>query len=173
MPDTFTKIATVTVGAGGAASIDFSSIPSTYTDLCVKVSVRKTDSGNENMGIRFNATGGTGYSHRKLQGTGSTANSGTGSGTASVYMEDFIEGTDSTTNTFANGEFYIPNYASSNYKSVSADGVTENNATAARATLTAGLWSNTTAINQITLLPLGGGTFAQYSTATLYGINNA
>ena len=88
-------------------------------------------------------------------------------------MEDFIEGTDSTANTFANGEFYIPNYAGSTNKSVSADGVTENNATAARATLTAGLWSNTAAINQITLLPIAGGTFAQYSTATLYGISNS
>jgi hypothetical protein len=29
---TFEKIATVDVGSGGAASIDFSSIPSTYTD---------------------------------------------------------------------------------------------------------------------------------------------
>ena len=173
MADTFVKIATVTVGAGGAANMDFTSIPSTYTDLCVKVSVRKTDSGNENMGIRFNATGGTGYSYKKLQGTGSTVNSASGSATASIYMEDFIEGTDSTANTFANGEFYIPNYAGSTNKSVSADGVTENNATAARATLTAGLWSNTSAINQITLLPIAGGTFAQYSTATLYGIKNS
>jgi len=40
MPDTFVKIATVTVGSGGAATMAFSSIPSTYTDLCIKMSSR-------------------------------------------------------------------------------------------------------------------------------------
>ena len=40
MATTFTKIASVTVGSGGASSIDFTSIPSTYTDLCVKLSTR-------------------------------------------------------------------------------------------------------------------------------------
>ena len=46
MPTTFTKIASVSVGAGGASSIDFTSIPSTYTDLVVKVSYRTTDATN-------------------------------------------------------------------------------------------------------------------------------
>jgi hypothetical protein len=55
-----------------------------------------------------------------------------------------------TANTFGNTEFYIPNYTSSNYKSFSVDGVTENNATAAFA-LYAGLWSNTAAITSFRL----------------------
>jgi hypothetical protein len=44
MATTFIKIASVTVGSGGAASMDFTSIPSTYTDLVIKVSTRKVQS---------------------------------------------------------------------------------------------------------------------------------
>ena len=43
MPDTFSKITTVTVGSGGAANITFSSIPQVYTDLCIKISARTTN----------------------------------------------------------------------------------------------------------------------------------
>ena len=78
-----------------------------------------------------------------------------------------------TASTFANGEIYIPNYAGSTYKSLSADSVTETNATGAVRAFHATLWSNTAAINQITLTPDAGGNFVQYSTAYLYGVKNA
>ena len=156
------KIATVEVGSAGASTIDFTSIPSGYTDLCLKVNARNTNTNNE-MSIKFNGSA-TSYSARVLYGTGSAAGSYTGGSTA-------MDGTASepsnyTANTFANSEIYIPNYAGATNKSVSIDGVQENNATAAIAQLAAGLWSNTAAINQITLTAA----FAQYSTATLYGI---
>ena len=38
MANTFELIASYTVGAGGQASIDFNTSPSTYTDLCIKAS---------------------------------------------------------------------------------------------------------------------------------------
>jgi hypothetical protein len=57
-----------------------------------------------------------------------------------------------TANTFANVEVYIPNYTSTNQKSVSADAVSEQNATTAYMALTAQLWSNlTTAITSISV----------------------
>ena len=77
-----------------------------------------------------------------------------------------------TANTFSNFSTYIPNYAGSNNKSYSVDGVTENNATASYQIMYAGLWSNTAAINQITLVP-DTLNFVQYTTATLYGIKNS
>ena len=40
MAVTHNLISTITVGSGGAASIDFTSIPQTYTDLLVKISLR-------------------------------------------------------------------------------------------------------------------------------------
>ncbi|CAB4222006.1 hypothetical protein UFOVP1649_5 [uncultured Caudovirales phage] len=79
----------------------------------------------------------------------------------------------STASTFGNAEFYIPNYAGSNYKSASFDGVGENNATQAWMGLGAGLWSNTAAINQLTLTVAGGTTYLTYSSASLYGILKA
>ena len=170
MPDTFIKIASVTVGSGGASSIDFTSIPSTYTDLCVKFSLRfdlPFDAANIN--IRFNSNA-SGYSTRRLKGTGSAAISDSTSGAASMVF-NYGAGDTLTANTFGNGELYIPNYAGSSNKSVSSDAVTENNATAAYAVLQAGLWSNTAAITSISLLC--DGNWKQYSTATLYGIKNS
>ena len=164
MANTYEAIATVTVGSGGASTIDFTSIPSTYTDLKLVLSGRSTSSGTV-ASIKFNNSSAN-FSGIWLVGTGSSALSGTGAD----YFR--INWSASTSNTFGNTEIYIPNYAGSNNKSFSSDGSSENNATEAYANFIAGLWSQTTAINQITLTP-NAGNFAQYSTATLYGIKNS
>jgi len=158
-----TKIATVTVGSGGAASIDFTSIPGTMTDLMVVYSTRpgSTD-GSWVLKVKFNGVN-TNQTLRGLDGDGSSASSFTGTEIAGIN-----EGSSATANTFSNGQIYIPNYAGSTNKSVSLDGVSETNATTAYQRIAAGLWSSTAAINQVTLV--APSTFAQYSTATLYGI---
>lgn len=171
MPTTFTKIADVTVGAGGASSIDFTSIPSTYTDLCVKLSIR-TSGGNANgdwIKVRFNSVT-TGYEAKLLIGNGTSASGFNASGWGWFAQQS---STSQTANTFGNGEVYIPNYAGSNNKSFSSDSVSENNATAAEMELAAGLWSNTAAITSISLSSGNSGTIQQYSTATLYGISKS
>jgi hypothetical protein len=67
---------------------------------------------------------------------------------------------------------YIPNYAGTSYqKSISADSVTENNGTTAYNAFHSGLWLSTAAITSIKLDPYGTD-FAQYSSASLYGILN-
>jgi hypothetical protein len=170
MPDTFIKIASVTVGSGGAASIDFSSIPSTYTDLCVKLSARSASTSGATwhwVKILINGQSTT-YSYLQLFGNGSSAGSGSGTGALSAYATDST----ATSNTFSNSETYFPNYAGSTQKSYSNDAVTENNGTAALASFFATLHTGTAAINQLTL-SLETGNFAQYSTATLYGIKNS
>ena len=159
---------TVTVGSGGAATIDFTSIPSTYTDLVIKASIRTTDPNN-NFLCRINGST-SGYSIRNLSGTGGgTYNDATGYADKLLLAAVGANPSTYTANTFSNAEVYFPNYAGSNYKSVSTDAVTENNATSAFATICAGLWSNTAAITSITLLTNSTG-IAQYSTASLYGI---
>jgi hypothetical protein len=75
-----------------------------------------------------------------------------------------------TASTFASADIYIPNYTSSDYKSISIDTVTEKNATDAYMRLTAGLWSNTAAITSIGLNCSASGNFVQYSTFYLYGV---
>jgi hypothetical protein len=169
MANTFVKIASVTVGAGGAASIDFTSIPSTYTDLVLKISGRNT-ANSSIVDLTFNGST-SGYSYRGLYGNGSSAASNNGSSVASIALLA-LEVSTYTASTFSNQEIYIPNYAGSQNKSVSADEVTENNATLSVASLYAGLWDNSAAITSIKLDP-DSGDFAQYSTATLYGIKNS
>jgi hypothetical protein len=170
VPDTFIKIASVTVGSGGASTIDFTSIPSTYTDLFLKISGRNTQPSSI-LYLTFNGST-SGYSYRRLYGNGSSAASDSASSTSSIAFIAFQVST-YTANTFSSSEVYVPNYAGSNHKSVSIDEVTENNATLSVAALDAGLWANTAAITSITLTPDSSGNFAQYSTATLYGIKNS
>ena len=168
MPNTFELIASSTVGAGGAASIDFTSIPSTYTDLCLQISLRTTAASTFYTTYMALNNSSASFSGIILGGTGSAATTGTT--TQSVGP---VGGGGTTASTFTNGSIYIPNYASSNYKSYSWDTVLENNATAARTYMGAGLWSNTAAINRITLSVDTSDNFAQYSTAYLYGVKNA
>ena len=169
MPNTMELIASSTVGGAGAASIDFSSIPSTYTDLCVKMSLRINNSMTSAYCYLNNDTTLANYSDRRLLGNGSTASSSAGA-FPRVAISD---GTDATSSTFGNAEFYLPNYAGSSNKSISADYVAENNATLGYTGINAVLWSNTSAVNRITIVSGGGESFVQYSTAYLYGVKNA
>jgi hypothetical protein len=173
MANTYTLIASSTVGAGGAASIDFTSIPSTYTDLCLVVSGRSSGGFNSNtvdsaqITLYNTSTSGT-VTERWIYGQGSSAVSDT---TASRGI--FLTGSANTTSTFGNGQMYLPNYAGSQQKSYSIDGVSENNATLSYVGLGAGLTTLTSAINKITIAPESGANFVQYSTAYLYGIKNS
>lgn len=174
MANTYVAIATVTVGSGGASTIDFTSIPATYTDLIVKVSARQND-GSGTMNIKFNNSGAN-YSYRTLYGTGSATGSQNASGTGQINPGSAagnVNWNTTTANTFSNFEIYAPNYASSNYKSATIDSVVEQNATLGYQLLEAALWSDTAAINRITLIPAGTENFVQYSTATLYGIKSS
>lgn len=174
MPNTMTLISAVTVGSGGASNIDFTSIPSTYTDLLLKVSARRSDTSEGYLSLRFNANSGSNYSNKTLRGNGSSASS---SSDASTTFLDFwvVDGTGYTADTFASTDIYVPNYTSSSNKSVSAENASEGNITGVYMQMTAGLWAQTSAINQITLYAAGApnGTFAQHSTAYLYGIKNS
>ena len=170
---------TVTVGAGGAASIDFTSIPSTYTDLLLKMSLRSSnaDGYTGSATLRFNANSGANYSFRTLFAATASPASGNGSAGTSVTIGGTV-GSSLTASTFNNAELYIPNYAGSNNKSFSVDTVSENNASTDytyQLLFEAGLWSQTTAINQITIYSgtVGSTNFLQYSTASLYGISKS
>jgi hypothetical protein len=172
MANTFQLIASSTVGAGGSSAIDFSSIPSTYTDLCLKISARVDASGgassfNINMAINGVSTNRTWRLLEGYDGTNIWSNNGT---TARLAV---VGGSSTTGSTFNNVEIYIANYASAANKSISSDFVSEQNSTTVNSLgFYAGLWSQTTAINQLTLSSTSGN-FVQYTTAYLYGVKNA
>ena len=169
---TFTQIGTaVTVGAGGAATISFSSIPSNYTDLILKLSLRVASSGTyyySRARMQINSIT-TNYSNRLLF----NLDGGPASTTGTDYITYFYSnGGSSTSNTFSSTDIYIPNYASSNNKSFSSESVSENNGTQVIFGLNAGLLSNTAAITSLTINDTNGFNFVQHSTAYLYGISN-
>jgi len=159
-------ISTVTVGSGGASTIEFNNIPQIYTDLVLKVSARTNQASvTSEYNVTFNGSTSS-ISLRGLYGNGSAA------GSQTLTRHPMLgTGSTATSNTFGNSELYIPNYAGSNNKSSSSDAVAESNTTTVFSYLNASLWSNTAPVSSITLTPdASGSTFSQYSSATLYGI---
>ena len=172
MPSSRVLISSQTLGSA-AASVTFSAIPSTYTDLVVKASLR-TDQSNPTASfyIRFNGSSATNYSRTSLYTTNAS--------TAGSFRESNVNGMEygvsnadtATSNTFANFEMYIPNYAGSTNKPSYAFGVAENNATSPIfIQVSAGLRSVTDAITSIGLVPSGN--WLSGSSFYLYGIKNS
>lgn len=158
-------ISTTTLGSA-ASNIEFTNIPGTYTDLYVIYSFRTTASANSNA-IYISLNGSTAnFTARYLQGNGSAVASGT-----ETRMVGYASAASDTSNTFGSSSIYIPNYAGSTNKSISTDGVSENNSGLAVQALTANLWSNTAAITSLTLASAtAGANLVTGSTASLYGI---
>ena len=170
MANTFTLISSVTVGSGGAANIEFTSIPSTYTDLVIFSSLRTTVADVfDGIRMTFNSASAN-RSIKRFYGLGSGS---LGTSSNSYMMGSQASTALNTSNIFGNGFCYIPNYRSSNYKSTSSDEVSEDNATTAIVEIDASLWSDTSAITSIQLVSENSVNFVQYSTAYLYGISNA
>jgi hypothetical protein len=166
MPNTFTLIQAVTVGSGGSAAIDFTSIPGTYTDLVLHTSIRQSNvSTFSTLQLTINSSTST-FTNKILEAD--TAGSPS-SGTSPARYVGYLNASTSTANTFGVASIYLPNYAGSNNKSYSIDYTAENNATSSYLGFVAGLWSTTSAITAISLVP-STGTILQYSTAYLYGI---
>ena len=170
MANAMTLIASSTVGSGGTNFIDFTSIPSSYTDLVLKLSCRVSPTGSvQDVGIRFNGDTSANYLYRELVGTGANISNSTASGTNHNTIGN---PSDSTANTFSNVEIYIPNYAGSTQKSSVIDSVVENNtvSTNVQMRIHAWKWSGTAAISTIRVYDPTGGNLLQYSSAYLYGI---
>jgi hypothetical protein len=162
-------IQTIEVGSGGTPVISFTNVPQTYSDLYVVLSLRG-DLNNPQIGhlIRLNNDSAANYSSRRLVGTGSAASSASESGSTSIYGGQAPAVT-STSSTFGNTLIYIPNYTASTTKSLSIEATREINNIATFMCLIAGAWSGTAAINEIDIV-CESGNWAQYSSASLYGI---
>jgi hypothetical protein len=147
-----------------AASITFSSIPQTYTDLYLTVSVRSSSTANDFYRINLNSSA-LNFSGRFLGNDGTTS---VASGTSAPPFGRVTQ-SDYTANTFSNCSWYIPNYTAATSKSISVDTVSENNGGEYYLNIEAGLWSVSDPITSVSFV-LGAGNFVQYSSATLYGI---
>jgi len=167
MANTYQAIATVTVGSGGVGTIDFTSIPQTYTDLVLKLSSRTTLVTSVASSVFFSFNSSTSnFNNITFYGSGTSA---------STFNEARNAGSQnsggSTSGIFANINIMICGYTTSNNKAYLAEASVENNATEAYIYGNASTWTDSAAITSITLTP-NAGSFAEYSTATLYGIKN-
>jgi hypothetical protein len=172
MPNTYILISS-NVLSSNAASVTFSSIPGTFTDLLLRWSGRDVSgSANYDIQCEFNGSGGTSYSTTQLYGVGNGSFSNRYTN-AAYGRTGYSESSDSTSNTFSSDEIYIPSYTASQNKPFSSFGATENNSGTSRVLISAmaSLWTNTSAITSIKLS--NGGTFVSGSSFYLYGIKNS
>ena len=159
-----------TVGSAGAASVTFSNIPATFTDLNLVFSARNSDAtAVRDFRVQFNSDTAANYFNMEVYGISGSA--GSGSNTTN-QIQGACNADTSTASLFTNISLYVPNYASSNHKSISIDNATENNSTSdAQLRLIASKWSNTAAITSIQITT-NSGNYMQYSTFSLYGISS-
>jgi hypothetical protein len=173
MANVFELIGSSAVGSGGASSIDFTSISSSYNNLLILISVRRTSStGTGQLAMQINGDTGSNYIYKLIEGTGTGVGAGSSSSSTQLRIGQ-AEPSNFTSDTFSSTSVLIPNYKGSNFKSVNTDSSSENNASESYNMFTANRWSSTSSITSISIFPAAGGNFAQYSTAYLYGISNS
>ena len=168
---TYTLISSNTLSSS-AASVTFSSIPATYTDLVLRYSARCDAAVTARLSyIELNATA-SGYEEHYLLGDGASATA------LGATLQPFIgylrnPGTTADASTFSSGELYIPNYTVAQTKQMSLFDVSENNVTTAHLLAESILWNNVAVINQIKFGLDGTGSLVTGSSFFLYGISNA
>jgi len=171
MPSSRTLIASNTLGSN-ASSVTFSSIPSTYKDLVLRLSARTTASSTINL-VVITPNGTPSASFIRLRGSGSSASSSSSTGESTWYT-GLVSGNTATANTFGSIEVYIPNYASVANRVYSTFAVQENNNAVAYIDNYAGLDSQTAALSSFTIYD---GTFSTNfvagSSFFLYGLKNS
>ena len=171
MANTYQLIEAKTLTAT-AASVTFTAIPQTYTDLILKISARSTSTAGldiyANLKIQFNSDTDNNYNGILL--FANLGSPGSGSYTSqSGNLFSYANGNVTTASTFSNMEIYIPNYTGSNQKGYSVDGVVENKASNGSVEFAAEQWTGTSAITTIDVVSLYG-LYTADSNFYLYGI---
>jgi len=174
MPSTYTLIAS-NVLSSSAASVTFSAIPSTYTDLVLRISARTDKVGtNDDYKLTFNNLTTTIYSGTTVEGFSTTASSIRTTGYAYAGVTTTIDAANNTANTFASLEFYIPSYTASQNKPFSSIEAQEaNSTTQVTQAAIAHLFRSTAAINSLKFEVGTGPNFVSGSSFYLYGISKS
>ena len=163
------SIATVTVGSGGAANIEFTSIPGGFQHLQIRWIGRCTDGTVQRCRMRFNSDStAANYSVHLLEGDGA----GASAAAAANYGKAVGSATSASTNlssTFVSAITDVLDYAStSKNKTVRSMSGADFNGSGLIGLWSSG-WFSTSAITSISLF-WDAGNFAQHSTAALYGV---
>ena len=164
MPDTSTEVAIATTTlTTSAASIDFSSIPATYTDLRLVIF---TETGGTGALFKLNnvSTGGL-YSQTAMRGNGSDVTGANTIGANVMYIGGYSVSL-GTAPIFTTTTINFFSYAGSTFKTLLQNLSADQNGSGITSAVV-GIFASTSAINQITLY---SATFGAGTTATLYGI---
>ena len=171
----FESIATVTVGAGGASSISFSSISGAYQHLQLRCLLKSTNAGSvlNAIYIQFNSDTGSNYSWHQVYGYNNAAGAGSGVSQSNMYPTYMPLSDSNVTNMFGGLVVDVLDYVDTNkYTTIRGLGGFDLNYAASYSgviALGSGNWRNTAAVNAITFSTTGGN-FAQYSQVSLYGV---
>jgi hypothetical protein len=169
-PLSFVSIATVTVGAGGLGTISFTSIPSTYKHLQLRM-YNRTDrsySGNTVDAINIKLDGNVYTKLHRLGGDGASAASGVA--TDGFYTAQ--NGSGGTANSAWGAQIFdLLDYSNTNKNKVGRLlGGYDTNLGAGYMQLSSWLWATTTTPTSIDIYSVTGSSFYQYSSFALYGI---
>jgi hypothetical protein len=172
----YDSISTVTVGSGGSSSIDFTSIPSTYTHLQIRGIARSTLAGTaeDNILIRLNSDTGSNYSAHALAGDGSVVYIAAAAASQTSGFGAAIPRAGVTSGVFGAFVYDLLDYANTNkYKTIRYVGSFDRNG-GGNVIFGSAAWLSTSATTSITMFPAGGSaSFPQYSQFALYGIKGS
>jgi hypothetical protein len=160
----------VTTLTTSAASIDFSSIPSTYTHLQLRI-IARSDYADILTGgrLRFNSDTGSNYAWHRLYGDGASATASASTSQTQIRI-DRMTGTSAGTNTFGVMVTDVLDYGNTNkYTTIRSLGGYDNNGNG-WAVLASGLWMNTAAVTSISFANIDGGNLIANTQVALYGI---
>ena len=162
----------VSVGAAGASTIEFTSIPSTYTHLQIR-GIGRTTTATTSVAFftQFNSDTASNYNYHYMYADSTTAYSGGSANESNIYAFR-TTGASATSGMFGAGVIDILDYKNTNkYKTLrSLSG--ENRNGDGYVFYCSGAWRSTSAITSIKLF-YSSGNFAQYSQFALYGIKGA
>lgn len=161
----YESIATQVVGSGGASTITFSSIPSTYKHLQLRYNSLYVTSGSSDtfLTARFNSDTASNYFSHYILGDGSTPGAGNSGSATNCW---FGVSTYGNTGVFQGNIIDILDYAStSKYKTIRVFSGSDRNGSGV-VVLASALWKNTAAMNSIVI----SGNISQHSHFALYGI---
>ena len=173
----YESIATAT-GTGSSGTITFSSIPSTYVALQLRIlskSTRTASSGTNDAFMRFNSDTGANYALHNLYGDGTSAGAGGTASTTSIRIQRIgVSSATGLSNMMGVAITDIQDYASTTkYKTVRNISGTDTNAVSdGLIYLSSGLWQSTSAVSSIDVF-LSGENFTTSTVVSLYGIKGA
>ena len=160
---TYTPIAKSTVSGTTTATVTFSSIAGTYTDLIIVANGSITV--NDDTYVQFNGSGGTAYAGAYMAGNGSAASSG-----KYTLNDSIVSDYTSYPNTTAGNWTAIYHFMSYANTSIYKTCLIRSNNAAIGTNLSVHTWASTAAITSIALKTQGTPKWGNGTTFTLYGI---